>query len=133
MASPAQERNPYKSNRGIPPNAVRRPDPPQLFDSVHGCYVWGMPPAVTLADGTPYPTFTREDALHAHTVHANGLFNADGTCMRYRRNGQTKTWQTRPGDYRMPVKHGMRDYAQITPDNAYTVHTEESCPFAHRP
>jgi hypothetical protein len=46
------------------------------------------------------------------------LKNADGTPARCRRNGATKTWVTRPGDYRIPVKHGLKTCFYITPSNA---------------
>lgn len=118
-----------KRTNPLPPNAIRRADPPTYFDTRSGTMRYGMPPLVTLADGTPYPPLTQADALTATEIHANGLFNADGTCMRYRRNGATQTWKTRPDDYRMPVKHGMRDYAQVTPEYAGHLHTPENCPF----
>lgn len=35
-----------------------------------------------------------------------------------RRNGQTKTWKTRPGHFRIPVKYGLYEYFYITHDNA---------------
>jgi len=42
--------------------------------------------------------------------------NADGSPMRFRRNGKTKTWKTR-SDFRIPVKHGLYDYGYIDQDN----------------
>ena len=36
--------------------------------------------------------------------------NADGTPVRWRVNGKVKTWKTRPGEYQVPLKHGMYDY-----------------------
>lgn len=44
--------------------------------------------------------------------------NADGTPLRCRVNGQCKTWKTRPDDFRLPVKHGLRNCFYITPENA---------------
>lgn len=37
------------------------------------------------------------------------LKNADGTALRCRVNGKIKTWKTRPNDFQLPVKHGLRD------------------------
>lgn len=37
--------------------------------------------------------------------------------LRLRRNGRTQTWKTRPNDFRIPVKAGLRSTAQITHDN----------------
>jgi hypothetical protein len=44
--------------------------------------------------------------------------NADGTPVRWRRNGKTKTWKTRPADFRIPVKYGLYQYGYIDQDNA---------------
>ncbi len=46
------------------------------------------------------------------------LTNADGTPLRVRRSGQLKTWKTRPGQYRLPVKYGLKTGAYITEANA---------------
>ena len=46
------------------------------------------------------------------------LRNSDGTALRARRNGATKTWKTRPGAFRVPVKHGLRKCFYIEPGNA---------------
>ena len=46
-----------------------------------------------------------------------------------RRNGKTQTWVTRPDDFKVPVKHGLREYAYVTQDNAYQWHTREDCPL----
>lgn len=39
-----------------------------------------------------------------------------GKWWRVRRNGATKLWKTRPNDYRIPVKAGLRAYGYVTPD-----------------
>lgn len=46
------------------------------------------------------------------------LKNADGTPLRCRVNGNCKIWKTRPEDFRLPVKHGLKDCFYITPQNA---------------
>lgn len=53
------------------------------------------------------------------------------TITRYRRMGATRTWKTRPDDFRVPVKFGMRahDSWEITPDNAAEFHTAKNCPL----
>lgn len=61
---------------------------------------------------------TKDIALVANTFHHVTLNNADGTPVRARRNGATKTWKTRPSDFRVPVKHGLKDCFYITPSNA---------------
>lgn len=47
------------------------------------------------------------------------LTNADGTPQRYRRTGATKTWKTRPNEFRIPIKRGLREYGYITQDNVH--------------
>ena len=44
--------------------------------------------------------------------------NADGSPLRCRVNGKLKTWKTRPNAYRLPVKHGIKQFFYITPENA---------------
>lgn len=44
--------------------------------------------------------------------------NADGTAVRCRTNSKCKVWKTRPDDFRLPVKYGLKDCFYITPRNA---------------
>ena len=44
--------------------------------------------------------------------------NADGSPARCRVNGACKVWKTRPNEFRLPVKHGLKDCFYITEDNA---------------
>jgi hypothetical protein len=51
----------------------------------------------------------------------NSLYNGELWCAmrngrwwRARRNGQTKTWKTRAGEFRIPVKAGLRSCGEIT-------------------
>ena len=39
-----------------------------------------------------------------------------GNLWQMRRNGRTQTWKTRPKDYRIPVKAGLRLYSELTRD-----------------
>lgn len=43
--------------------------------------------------------------------------NADGTPVRCRKTGQLKTWKTRPGDFKQPVKYGLKHSFYLTPAN----------------
>jgi len=45
------------------------------------------------------------------------LKNADGSPLRARRNGKTQFWKTRPSDFRIPAKHGLKVCFNITPSN----------------
>lgn len=44
-----------------------------------------------------------------------------------RRNGKTQVWKTRPDEFRVPVKHGLYDYGEITQDNASDFHLAMEC------
>lgn len=64
-------------------------------------------------------TVNREIALyHTGEFHHIHLKNRDGTSVRCRTNGVCKTWKTRPGDFRLPVKYGLRECFYIQPHNA---------------
>ncbi len=43
--------------------------------------------------------------------------NADGTPLRARVTGGLVTWKTRPEEFRLPVKHGLRECFYITQEN----------------
>lgn len=47
--------------------------------------------------------------------------NADGTPQRWRVNGMLKTWKTRPDEFRLPVKNGIRSYDYITENTAVMI------------
>ena len=40
--------------------------------------------------------------------------NADGTAQRWKVNGKVQTWKRSPERVRIPVKHGLYSYDQIT-------------------
>lgn len=82
---------------------------------------------------------TRHDALTAREFHYEG----DGGCrqdtgprggvtthvVRARRNGMTQTWKTRPADYSVPVKYGLKQAFRITQSDAANWHASEACPL----
>lgn len=45
--------------------------------------------------------------------------NADGTPLRVRRSGKTKTWKREPGRFEFPVKYGLYSSTYITNANAH--------------
>lgn len=67
---------------------------------------------------------TKDEAIKSDMFLLLGSRNADGTLQRWRRNGVTKTWKTRPNDFRVPVKRGLYEYGYITQDNAVSFITE---------
>lgn len=81
---------------------------------------------------------SRSQALTADEFHHGTCTRTHGprggereTVVRYRRMGATRTWKTRPDDFRVPVKFGMRarDSWAITPDNADEFHVLSECPL----
>jgi len=67
-------------------------------------------------------TMTKEDAINAtyrQEFHHIKLTNADGSPLRARVNGACKVWKTRPADFRLPMKYGLRECFYIDQDNAH--------------
>lgn len=73
-------------------------------------------------------------ALTAHHFWHRKIKRRDGrTAVGARRNGATKTWKTRPGEFRIPIKIGMYDYSYITDKNAHEWTTIEPEPLPKPP
>ncbi len=53
-------------------------------------------------------TVNFENAMSAQRFEHVSAKNADGTPVRARRNGKTRTWKTRPGLFQIPVKYGLK-------------------------
>lgn len=47
-------------------------------------------------------------AQYRDEFHHTTLKNADGTAVRCRVNGACKVWKTRPNEFRLPVKYGLK-------------------------
>lgn len=47
----------------------------------------------------------------------------------WRRNGATKTWKTRPGEFRLPIKFGLRSYDAVTERDSHLLHLPSECPL----
>lgn len=47
----------------------------------------------------------------------------------WRRNGATKTWKTRPGEFRLPIKWGLKCYDAVTERDAHLLHLPADCPL----
>jgi hypothetical protein len=67
--------------------------------------------------------------IEDHTAAGNKTLARTGTrptrVVSVRSSGAVKTWKTRPGDFRAPVKWGLRDSFYITPANAHRYFTSE--------
>lgn len=61
---------------------------------------------------------TKEQAMTARNFEHATVKNKDGTPLRARRNGETKTWVTRPDEWSLPVKHGLKNCFRITEQDA---------------
>jgi hypothetical protein len=89
---------------------------------------------------------TYNDALTAHVFHYTGPSarhpygspcqrtvgprgGVTTTIVYARRSGRTQTWKTRPGEFSLPVKHGLYESTRITHENARYWHTHENCPL----
>ena len=72
---------------------------------------------------------TKDQATTANMFHYG---DCSGRVERWRRNGVTQTWKTRPDEFRTPIKFGLYAYSQLTHHNAADFHTEDDCPHGKR-
>lgn len=80
---------------------------------------------------------TIEQATTEREFHRNGccfrsIGPRGGVTQRsevWRRNGATKLWKTRPTEFRIPVKFGLRTYDYITQTDLHRFHTAAECPL----
>jgi hypothetical protein len=86
------------------PHAIVR----QPTDYQHSCNSIDRGKAVALGLG-----------VYQSTIYHRTLRNADGTALRARVNGECQTWKTRPTEFRLPMKHGLRNTFQLTERNAH--------------
>ena len=75
--------------------------------------------------------FNREGTAHygncTRSIGPRGGITEHTTSCRV--TGQLKTWKTRPDDFRLPIKHGMRNYGEIVPSNIAEFHLASECPL----
>ena len=50
-------------------------------------------------------------------LHHKTFRNANNSPLRARVNGKIRLWKRRPDYFELPMKHGLRTYFYITPDN----------------
>ena len=62
-------------------------------------------------------TFNPRDLRLGATLEHTSAKNADGTPLRARVNGKPKLWKTRPDDFKVPLKYGMKTCFYLTPEN----------------
>lgn len=83
-------------------------------------------------------TITKQQALTADTFHWGNCSRTIGkrggkteSSYTARRNGRTQTWKRDPNRWRVPIKRGLYEYGDITPDRAHEWHVPEDCPLNH--
>ena len=68
----------------------------------------------------PQPfTLTQAEAERALATGLIRALSPSGTYWTTHRNGRTKTWVTRPGEFRIPVKVGFRSFSYIDQDSHF--------------
>jgi hypothetical protein len=63
-------------------------------------------------------TVTKEQAMTKRDFEHTTLRDSQGNWVRCRATGKCQTWKTRPEDFKLPVKYGLRDSFYITNENA---------------
>ncbi len=63
-----------------------------------------------------------ETALDAGHVWAKMAHTLKTSWWMVKRNGATKTWKTRPGEFRIPIKIGYKSYSHIDHMNMTSPH-----------
>lgn len=63
------------------------------------------------------PPLTLHDIVNMHEFWHRIERNADGTPVRCRSNGKPRFWKTRPNDFQLPVKYGLKNCFYLTPAN----------------
>ena len=48
---------------------------------------------------------------------------------RWRVNGKCQTWVTRPSEFRLPIKYGLKTYHDINQYNCTSFHLASDCPL----
>jgi hypothetical protein len=61
---------------------------------------------------------TKQDAMTARYFEHVTMKNRDGTPVRARAMGKCQTWKTRPDEFRLPVKYGLKQSFYIDNINA---------------
>lgn len=66
-----------------------------------------------------YIPVNRDSAQTGTLFNHVSLLNSDGSPLRARRNGTTKVWKTRPNEFKIPAKYGLKQCFYITQDNCH--------------
>jgi hypothetical protein len=55
---------------------------------------------------------------YRNQIYSTTLRDSTGHSVRARVNGKVQLWKTRPTEFKVPMKHGLRDGFYLTQDNA---------------
>lgn len=79
---------------------------------------------------------TKAEAMNAREFHYGDCTRTVGPrggvtvkVETWRRSGATKTWVTRPTEFRVPVKFGLYQSSYIDDGNAHQFHAAAACPL----
>lgn len=73
--------------------------------------------------------FTRHQIELALSEGRLWALMGNGNYWRLRRNGATQLWKTRPSEFRIPVKAGMKSYGNVTHSDTIGAGKSSRCPF----
>lgn len=78
---------------------------------------------------------TKEQARHNTQFHYGTCTRTVGKrggirihVERWRKTSMMKTWKTRPADWRIAIKYGLKNHMYMTQSNAQEFHLESKCP-----
>lgn len=85
---------------------------------------------------------TKEQAIQLGNGEINELIHEDGCkrfvgpkggkkefIYRWRVNGKCHVWKTRPKEFALPIKFGLKEYGQINEFNCHKFHLASHCPL----
>ena len=58
-------------------------------------------------------------------IHQSDVYNADGTCKRWKVNGKTKLWKRNPRRIGIPIKHGLYSFGYLGEHSVKYFHLPE--------
>jgi hypothetical protein len=72
-------------------------------------------------------TYFHYTGKHACSKHVGPRGGVTIKVTEVRRNGQTQVWKRDADKFRVPVKYGLREYSEITEQNAGDWHVAGDC------
>ena len=62
---------------------------------------------------------TKDQAMSNRYFKHVSLKDSRGNPVKCRAAGKCQIWKTRPADFKLPVKYGLKQWFYITPENAH--------------